>query len=198
MRKTDSWQDIADPNNPPPPTDEHAGLAEDAARDDAEEPAPGTGDMLKSVYDTDNDGKVENARMLDGNLPAAFATAGHDHNADYVALAGDQEIDGEKTFAEPIVAPEIRYSMTWEHPPGTPRAAVLRVYFENGAFNVERVSGDDPGWLVTVDGKVTAESLILSATIDDISSLTISDPPTQGEVETIRDAVISIRDALKG
>ena len=43
---------------------------------------PGGGDMLKSTYDTDNDGKVdqaENADTLDGSHAADFAPAAHGH-----------------------------------------------------------------------------------------------------------------------
>lgn len=39
----------------------------------------GAGDMTKSVYDTDNDGIVDNAEKLGGSLPSAFATASHTH-----------------------------------------------------------------------------------------------------------------------
>lgn len=35
----------------------------------------GSGDMLKSVYDTDNSGVVDNAEKLGGELPAHYATA---------------------------------------------------------------------------------------------------------------------------
>lgn len=37
------------------------------------------GDMLKSVYDTDNDGVVDNAKKLDGYDPDDFAPANHTH-----------------------------------------------------------------------------------------------------------------------
>jgi hypothetical protein len=37
------------------------------------------GDMKKSVYDTNNNGTVDNAEKLGGNLPAYFATAEHTH-----------------------------------------------------------------------------------------------------------------------
>ena len=51
---------------------------------------PGGGDMLKSVYDADNDGKVdqaEEADTLDGQHASAFASSGHDHDADYAPIA---------------------------------------------------------------------------------------------------------------
>lgn len=35
----------------------------------------GSGDMLKSVYDTDNNGKVDDADKLGGQLPSFYATA---------------------------------------------------------------------------------------------------------------------------
>jgi hypothetical protein len=48
----------------------------------------GSGDMLKATYDTDNDGTVDNAELLQGNAASAFAIAAkgvtngdsHDHN----------------------------------------------------------------------------------------------------------------------
>ena len=49
----------------------------------------GSGDMLKSVYDTDNDGKVdqaEEADTLDGQHASDFAGAGHDHDVDYAPI----------------------------------------------------------------------------------------------------------------
>lgn len=39
----------------------------------------GVGDMLKSTYDTDGDGVVDNAEKLDGKSASEFAAAGHDH-----------------------------------------------------------------------------------------------------------------------
>jgi hypothetical protein len=63
---------------------------------------PGGGDMLKSTYDTDNDGKVdqaEDADTLDGSHAADFAPAGHNHDGAYDPLGeadaerGDHETD---------------------------------------------------------------------------------------------------------
>jgi hypothetical protein len=43
----------------------------------------GGGDMLKSTYDTDNDGAVDNAEKLGGELPSYYATATHNHDSAY-------------------------------------------------------------------------------------------------------------------
>lgn len=40
----------------------------------------GSGDMLKSTYDTTNNGVVDNAERFGGELPSYFATAVHTHN----------------------------------------------------------------------------------------------------------------------
>lgn len=40
----------------------------------------GSGDMLKSVYDVNRDGVVDNAAMLGGKGPEAFASAIHTHS----------------------------------------------------------------------------------------------------------------------
>lgn len=37
--------------------------------------AAGGGDMIKSVYDTNSNGTVDNAEKLGGNLPSVFATS---------------------------------------------------------------------------------------------------------------------------
>lgn len=48
--------------------------------------ATGAGDMAKSVYDTDNDGTVNNSDKLGGALPAAYMTkAVYDADGDGVA-----------------------------------------------------------------------------------------------------------------
>ena len=39
----------------------------------------GTGDMAKSVYDTDNNGIVDNAEKLEGHAASYFAQATHSH-----------------------------------------------------------------------------------------------------------------------
>lgn len=41
--------------------------------------AAGAGDMQKSTYDTDEDGVVDNAEKLGGQLPAYYAAADHTH-----------------------------------------------------------------------------------------------------------------------
>lgn len=46
-------------------------------------PGSGTGDMLQATYDVDNNGIVDNAERLGGNLPSHFATADHDHDGIY-------------------------------------------------------------------------------------------------------------------
>ena len=54
----------------------------------------GSGDMLKSVYDADNDGVVDdakNASTLDGHSPNYFATADHTH--DYVTSVNGESGD---------------------------------------------------------------------------------------------------------
>jgi len=55
--------------------------------------AQSVGDMLKSIYDTDNDGIVDNADKLDGK-----------HASSFVQTTGDQTISGTKTFDENIYA----------------------------------------------------------------------------------------------
>lgn len=45
------------------------------------ESGDGSGDMLKSVYDNDNDGVVDNAAALGGKSPEQYAAAGHEHSA---------------------------------------------------------------------------------------------------------------------
>lgn len=42
-----------------------------------------SGDMYKSVYDQDNDGIVDNAEMLGGQLPSYYSIAGHTHTGTY-------------------------------------------------------------------------------------------------------------------
>lgn len=67
----------------------------------------GTGDMLKSVYDADNDGVVDNTKRLDGKLAEQFSPAVHTHVADAftaghvpVITAGGQLKDSGKTVAD--------------------------------------------------------------------------------------------------
>lgn len=40
----------------------------------------GSGDMLKSVYDSDNDGVVDDAKKLGGKTPEEYASANHTHS----------------------------------------------------------------------------------------------------------------------
>jgi hypothetical protein len=50
------------------------------------QPGDGIGDMLKSEYDTDGDGKVnaaDNSDKLGGQPPSAYAAAVHNHDLDY-------------------------------------------------------------------------------------------------------------------
>lgn len=51
--------------------------------------AQSVGDMLKSIYDTNNDGIVDNADKLDGKHASDFALASHTHTAD--AITGKLE-----------------------------------------------------------------------------------------------------------
>lgn len=49
--------------------------------------ASSLGDMLKSIYDTDNDGVVdsaENADTVDGKHASDFALSTHDHDSSYM------------------------------------------------------------------------------------------------------------------
>lgn len=47
----------------------------------------GSGDMLKSVYDKDGDGIVDNANTLQGKAASAFALASHGHDDVYALLS---------------------------------------------------------------------------------------------------------------
>ena len=47
----------------------------------------GGGDMLKSVYDTDDDGTVDNADKVDGQHASEFAAASHDHSGVYAPIS---------------------------------------------------------------------------------------------------------------
>jgi len=51
--------------------------------------AQSVGDMLKSIYDTNSDGIVDNADKLDGKHASDFALASHTHTAD--AITGELE-----------------------------------------------------------------------------------------------------------
>jgi len=53
----------------------------------------GIGDMLKAVYDTDNNGVVDDADKLDGQHAAAFAAAAHNHDLAYVKLSDYEDAD---------------------------------------------------------------------------------------------------------
>ena len=57
----------------------------------------GTGDMLKSIYDTDNDGIVDDAAKLGGQLPAYYAKAA-DVPAEQIQADWNQATDTEKDF----------------------------------------------------------------------------------------------------
>jgi len=47
----------------------------------------GGGDMLKSVYDADDDGTVDNADKVDGQHASEFAAASHDHDSAYAPIS---------------------------------------------------------------------------------------------------------------
>lgn len=47
----------------------------------------GTGDMLRSDYDVDENGVVDDSELLGGQPPAYYATAAHNHDATYAALS---------------------------------------------------------------------------------------------------------------
>jgi hypothetical protein len=47
----------------------------------------GSGDMLKSVYDQNNNGVVDNSEKLGGNAPSAFAQASHTHTEGDLSLS---------------------------------------------------------------------------------------------------------------
>ena len=51
------------------------------------EEMPGGGDMLKSVYDTNDDGTVDNADKVDGQHASEFAAASHDHDSAYAPIS---------------------------------------------------------------------------------------------------------------
>lgn len=53
----------------------------------------GIGDMLKAVYDTDNNGVVDDAEKLDGQPSSAFAAAAHNHDLAYVKLTDYEDAD---------------------------------------------------------------------------------------------------------
>ena len=57
----------------------------------------GTGDMLKSIYDTDNDGIVDDAAKLGGQLPEYYAKAA-DVPAEQIQADWNQAADTEKDF----------------------------------------------------------------------------------------------------
>lgn len=61
----------------------------------------GIGDMLKSTYDTDNDGKVDDSDKLDGQHAAGFAQASHTHaGGDITSQVGDSDkVDGQHAAA---------------------------------------------------------------------------------------------------
>jgi hypothetical protein len=50
---------------------------------------PGIGDMLRSVYDTDSDGIVDDSERLGGSLPSAFSLTTHNHSGVYSPLIHD-------------------------------------------------------------------------------------------------------------
>ncbi len=59
---------------------------------DLEDAPPGSGDMLKSVYDSNDDGRVNlavDSDTVDGQHAAAFATAGHNHTGVYAPVSHD-------------------------------------------------------------------------------------------------------------
>lgn len=63
----------------------------------------GAGDMLKSVYDTDNSGVVDNAEKLGGNLPSAFAASNHTHSGLETRLSDVEDaVDGIETLLAAI------------------------------------------------------------------------------------------------
>lgn len=47
----------------------------------------GSGDMLKAVYDTNNNGIVDNSEKLEGNSSSYFATSTHNHDGTYSPIA---------------------------------------------------------------------------------------------------------------
>lgn len=53
----------------------------------------GSGDMLKSIYDSDADGIVDNAAMLGGKLPSEYAGAIHTHDQ-YLTEESDPTVPG--------------------------------------------------------------------------------------------------------
>jgi hypothetical protein len=50
---------------------------------------PGIGDMLRSVYDTDSNGIVDDSERLGGSLPSAFSLTTHNHSGVYSPLIHD-------------------------------------------------------------------------------------------------------------
>lgn len=89
------------------------------------DPTEGTGDMLKSVYDIDGNGIVDNAEKLGGELPNHYAV-----DTSVVHLAGDEIITGVKTV------PAIQFDllanqacaegqMSWDATNGTIKVGML-------------------------------------------------------------------------
>ncbi|MDY0232280.1 MAG: hypothetical protein RBR88_07335, partial [Candidatus Saccharicenans sp.] len=61
----------------------------------------GIGDMLKAVYDTDNDGIIDDSDKLDGQHATAFAQATHSHaGSDITSQVDDSDkVDGQHASA---------------------------------------------------------------------------------------------------
>ena len=64
-------------------------------------PGGGSGDMLKSVYDQNNNGVVDNSEKLDGQPSSAFAQATHSHaGSDITSQVDDSDkVDGQHASA---------------------------------------------------------------------------------------------------
>lgn len=85
------------------------------------DPTEGTGDMLKSIYDTNINGIVDNSERLNGELPSFYAT-----DSLVVHLTGNETITGQKTFGTgDLIAPDITSSTDFTVNVGTDKTLKL-------------------------------------------------------------------------
>lgn len=172
-------------------------LTSDGSGGSAWESLPAFGDMLKSTYDTDNDGKVETADTadtagdsdtVDGSHAADFAPAVHAHEGADI-LSGGPITDGY------VLTADGAGGSVWEAPvggsghtiadEGTPLAAEPTLDFAGAGVTVTDVPGSTKT-LVTIPGMTAVEG----------TSILSGGPVTDGYVLTADGAGGSVWEAI--
>lgn len=168
------------------------------------------GDMTKAVYDTDNDGAVNDSEQLGGVAASDYARRDTDNE---FAATTTQTVGGlleatANNASENIVARWIGINAGntdagdgidfYDEFGAGPDTNIRRISNTSGILSFTKFSGTDASaYQYYFDGTVTAPDLKLTASIADPSGYTVSNPPTQAEVQAILTTLQNIYAALK-